>query len=155
MSREAIPTWFFVLVIVLQDDQFLLVQETKHGKTWYLPAGRVEPGELLTEAAERETLEESGLRVKIEGILRIDHTPLPDYTRVRVIFVASPIDDTPPKSRADEHTLQAAWYTLPEVKPLALRGIELIAMLEYVQAGATIYPLSLLSYETAPFKFRD
>ena len=51
MPRDPIPTWFFALVVVRQGDRFLLVHEAKHGQDWYLPAGRVEPGESLTDAA--------------------------------------------------------------------------------------------------------
>lgn len=40
----------------------LLVHEARHGGGWYLPAGRVEMGETLVDAAVRETLEESGVR---------------------------------------------------------------------------------------------
>jgi 8-oxo-dGTP pyrophosphatase MutT (NUDIX family) len=75
MPREPIPTWYFALVVVRLQHRFLLVHERKHGQNWYLPAGRVEPGESLVEAARRETLEESGVPVVIEGILRIEHTP--------------------------------------------------------------------------------
>ena len=42
MPREAIPTWFFAIVVVRRGDRFLLVHERKHGQLWYLPAGRVE-----------------------------------------------------------------------------------------------------------------
>src|SRR4051812_25175444 len=66
MAREPIPTWFFALVVVRKGDRFLLVQEHEHGQLWYLPAGRVEPGEGLCAAALRETLEESGVPVVLE-----------------------------------------------------------------------------------------
>ena len=56
MAREPIPTWYFVLVAVRRDDRFLLVHERQHGQMWYLPAGRVEEGEELLQAAHRETL---------------------------------------------------------------------------------------------------
>src|SRR5215210_4098526 len=111
MGREAIPTWYFVLVVVRLGQRFLLVHERKHGQRWYLPGGRVEPGESLTMAARRETLEESGIPVKIEGILRIQHTPSVEGTRVRVIFVARPQDETPTKNQPDSDTLGSAWMS--------------------------------------------
>src|SRR4051812_44444003 len=99
MARDAIPTWFIVLVVVRSGDRFLLVHERKHGQGFYLPAGRVEPGEGLIEAAERETMEEAGIPIVIEHILRVEHAPQWDGSaRVRVIFVARPADDRPPKS---------------------------------------------------------
>jgi 8-oxo-dGTP pyrophosphatase MutT (NUDIX family) len=153
MSKEPIPTWFFVLVVVRRGDEFLLVQERKHGQTWYLPAGRVEPEEDFASAARRETLEESGLPVELEGIVRIEHSPRPEgRSRVRVIFVASPLDATPPKQAADEHSLRAGWFSLPEIQSLPMRGAEVLELLASVESGAPSYPLSLITVEDAPFK---
>ena len=75
MGRDPIPTSYFALVVVQHGDRFLLVQERKHGQRWHLPAGRAEPGESLAEAAERETLEESGVKVRLTGVLRVEHSP--------------------------------------------------------------------------------
>ena len=71
MPREPLPTWFYVLVAVRLGRRFLLVREAKHGARWYLPAGRVEPGESLVAAAERETLEEAGIPISVDGIVRV------------------------------------------------------------------------------------
>jgi len=60
VPRDPTPTWFYVLVVVRQGDRFLLVHERRFNQPWYLPAGRVEPGETLTKAAVRETPEENG-----------------------------------------------------------------------------------------------
>ncbi len=153
MPREPIPTWYFALVVVRLQDRFLLVHERKHGQKWYLPAGRVEPGETLVEAARRETLEESGIPVVIEGILRIEHTPFSEgMARLRVIFVARPEDDTPPKSIPDEESLGAGWFSLEELESLSLRGEEVREIFDYVAMGATIYPLELITFEGAPFR---
>ena len=61
MVRKPIETWCFALVVVRQDDRFLVIRELKHGQRWYLPAGRVEPGEDFFVAAKREAEEEAGL----------------------------------------------------------------------------------------------
>ena len=96
MARTPIPTWCFSLVVVRLGHRFLLVHERKHGQHWYLPAGRVEPGETFTEAAIRETREEAGIDVIPEGIIRIEHGPTTQGARMRAIFVARPRDDSPP-----------------------------------------------------------
>lgn len=152
MGREAISTWYFVLVVVRLGEHFLLVHERKYGQKWYLPAGRVEPGENFVAAARRETLEETGVPVIIEGILRVEHTPTPDGTaRVRVIFVARPQDDTPPKNIPDHDTLGSAWMSLEETRHFPLRGEEVLQIFEYVVNGAPIYPLELITIENAPY----
>ncbi len=123
MAREPIPTWYFVLVVVRLGRRFLLVHERKREQHWYLPAGRVEPGETFVQAAQRETLEEAGVPIAVEGILRVEHSPLADgKARLRVILVARPADDTPPKRQPDEDSLGAAWVTLEELNEVPLRG---------------------------------
>jgi len=148
--RDPIPTWFFALTIVRLGRRFLVVRERKHGQRWYLPAGRVEPGERLVDAARRETLEESGVSIVVEGMVRLEHSPMPDGSaRCRVIFVARPADDAAP--RATDDSLAAAWFTLDELDKLELRGDEVRELFRYVANGGAIHPLSLLTVESAPF----
>jgi ADP-ribose pyrophosphatase YjhB (NUDIX family) len=147
MGRTPIPTWYFAMAVVRLGPRFLLCQERKYGSTWSIPGGRVEPGEQLVEACLREVLEETAVPVMIDGILRVEHTPSGNGARVRVVFAATPRDDTPPKSVADEESLQARWLTLDEIATLPLRGSDLRALLESVAAGRAIYPLDLLGRE--------
>jgi phosphatase NudJ len=151
--REAIGTWFFALVVVRRGkSEFLLVHERKHNQEWYLPAGRVEPGERIVDAARRETLEESGVPVELEGIVRVEHSPFPDGTaRMRVIFVARPVDERAPKSQPDSESLGAAWVKLDELHRFPLRGHEVAEILGHVAGGGRIYPLDLLTVEGARY----
>lgn len=149
MSREAIPTWFFVVVIVRKEDKFLLVHERKHEQKWYFPAGRVEPREDFVQAAYRETMEEAGIPITIEGILKIQHTPMFDGSaRVRVFLMARPKDETPPKSESDDESLGAAWMSLPEMEQIPLRGEEVLRTFKSVINGAPTYPLELITTES-------
>lgn len=152
MARDPIPTYYFALVVVRLGHRFLLVHERKHGQLWYMPAGRVEPGETLAEAARRETLEETGVPVTLDGILRIEHSPAPRGTRVRVVYLAHPSDDTPPKRQPDDESLGAGWYALDELGALPLRGPEVVEIFSAVAAGCPIYPLSLIHGEGAPWR---
>jgi phosphatase NudJ len=147
MAREPIPTWYFALVIVRKGDRFLVVHEAKHGQRWYFPAGRVEPGETFVEAAHRETFEESGVPIVLDGILKIQHTPTEFGTRVRILFLAHPADDTPPRTTANEHSLEARWVTLDELDDLPLRGPEVKAVFEWVTRGAAVAGIDLLGSE--------
>ena len=61
------PVVACVGAIVLDDDGRLLLVRRGHEPSrglWSLPGGRVEPGESLTAAVEREVHEETGLRVR-------------------------------------------------------------------------------------------
>jgi ADP-ribose pyrophosphatase YjhB (NUDIX family) len=147
MPRSPTPTSFFALVVVRRGQRFLMVQEQRYGGSWSIPGGRVEAGERLLHAAVREVLEESGVPVNIEGILRIEHAPSTTGARVRVIFVGAPIDDTEPKSVADAESLQSQWLTIEEIRTRQLRGSDLIGLLEHVAQGRQVYPLDLLGGE--------
>ena len=48
-----------------------MMQEAKStcAGQWYLPAGRMEPGEDIAEAAQREVLEETGLHFQLTTLL--------------------------------------------------------------------------------------
>ncbi len=148
----SIATRCYALVVVSHQDRFALVQEvdTRH---WYLPAGRVEAGETFLQGALRETKEEAGLEVELTGIIRVEHTPMPDGTaRLRVIFAARPATaNVVLKREADEHSAQARWYTLDEARALSLRGSEVVEALRYVADGRPVHPLTLLTAEGAPF----
>jgi phosphatase NudJ len=150
MAKKPIESWMFALVVVRKGNRFLLVHERKHGQRWYLPAGRVEFGETFPEAAKREVMEEAGVPISLDGILRIEHTPRSDGSaRIRMIFLASPVDDTPPKSVPDDESLEARWLTIEEIDTLglSLRSPEVIRLFEQVQRGVTLMPMSMLTLE--------
>jgi phosphatase NudJ len=148
MAKEPIPTWFFVLVVVRRASEFLVIREAKYAQGWYLPAGRVELGESFEDAAHRETMEEAGIPIVLEGILTVQHTPNVSNARVRVLFVARAADEAAPlKSHADEHSIEARWVTLEELQLLALRGPEVIDIFRWVAHGAPVYPLEMIGNE--------
>lgn len=147
MSRSPIPSYFFVLVVVKRGDEYLLIHEQKEAQQWYLPAGRVEPGETFAQAARRETLEEGGIPIRLLGVLRIDHTPRQHATRLRVVYLAEPATNIAPKSIADAESLEAKWVKLDDLSSYSLRGSEVQEFFSYVAQGGTIYPLSVLGSE--------
>lgn len=150
MARDAIPSWFFSLVVVRSEDRFLLVHERKHGEGWYLPAGRVEWGETLSEAAIRETLEESGVEVVLEGLLRLEHRPLPDGARLRAFFLARPRPGSAPRTTPNAHSLEARFVTIDEASALPLRGDEVLEILRYAARSPPLLPMSMVVVEGTP-----
>jgi phosphatase NudJ len=147
MARPPIPTWYFALAVVRLGRRFLLTQEKKYGESWSIPGGRVEMGESLANAAVREVLEETGVPIHLDGVLRVEHEATGAGARVRVIFLATPTDDREPKRVPDEESLGAAWLTLEEIRGLKLRGADLRALLENVANGCPVYPVELIGRE--------
>jgi len=83
-----------VATVIESDNSFLMVKETRYGKQVInQPAGHVEPGEDILQAAVRETLEETGWEVSISGFLGISthYASQNGVTYYRMTFVAETI----------------------------------------------------------------
>ncbi|GAB1607000.1 hypothetical protein Ahia01_000982700 [Argonauta hians] len=111
-------TVFYIVAIVLTDesDQVLLIQEAKsscHG-AWYIPAGRVEPGENLVDAAKREFLEETGLELEPTTLLCVEFGSSGWY---RFTFTGTIVGGTLKDTSArDSESLQAKWFSFEDIK---------------------------------------
>lgn len=102
-------TYIVAVVIFNEDEELLLIQEAKKscaGK-WYLPAGRMEKGENIIEAAMREVLEETGLHVKITTLLAVESASGSWFRFVLTGDITGGELKSP--SRADQESLQAKW----------------------------------------------
>uniref|UniRef100_A0A0K0DWY2 Nudix hydrolase domain-containing protein n=1 Tax=Strongyloides stercoralis TaxID=6248 RepID=A0A0K0DWY2_STRER len=94
--------------------EILLIQETKkscYGK-WYIPGGRVEPGESIEAAAIREAKEETGYDVEIKELIKLDVQGSGWY---RFIFFCEIVGGEI-KTKPDRESLSAAWYLIEDVK---------------------------------------
>lgn len=121
-------TYIVATVLVNGDDEVLMMQEAKEscaGK-WYLPAGRMECGESIVTAAEREVLEETGLRVAITTLLAVECAGGSWYRFVCTGRVLSGELKTP--TRADSESLQAKW--IDNLGDLNLRSNDIVPLVE-------------------------
>lgn len=60
---------------IFDDKERILLSHRRNHNIWNLPGGRLEEGELPTEAAIRETKEETGLKVKIKELVGVYGKP--------------------------------------------------------------------------------
>jgi len=138
----AIDTYGFSLVVARKEEDFLCIREVRGG--WYLPAGRMTFGESFIDCANRETMEEAGIKLNLQGILRIEHIPSKVCQTFRVIFLATNQDDTTPKNVPDTSSLEAQWMTIPMAQYLKLRSPELLEIFKWTESGAKHSPLNYL-----------
>lgn len=134
-------TTLVVLTIVPYEGRYLLVEELDG--SFYLPAGRVEPGESLVAAAIRETAEETGVAVRLRGLLGIDHRWLPGSPptqRLRFAFAGIPATSAPPKGVPDRHSRGASWFARDEIPQLPLRDPEVVDWIAQLESGRALLP---------------
>lgn len=94
---------------------------------WALPGGFVEEGERVSEAAPRELLEETGLRVAAMRLLGVYDTPGRDPRgwTVSVVYVAT-VEGERAVAGADD-ACDARWFDLERLPPLAFDHSEIVA----------------------------
>jgi len=128
------------------EKEYLLVHEHREGKNVFnQPAGHLEKGESLIEAATRETLEESGWSVEVTGLIGIYRFIAPNnMTYMRHAFAAQAISFHPERP-LDDGIINAQWLSYHEIiaKKNELRSNIVIETIEDYQRGEH-YPLSLL-----------
>ncbi|VVN02473.1 NUDIX hydrolase [Pseudomonas fluorescens] len=106
-----------VATIVEDSGRFLMVEELKHGRVVLnQPAGHLDPNETLTEAAVRETLEETGWDVEPTGVLGIYLYTAPSngVTYQRVCFIAKALKHHA-DYQLDDGIVGAKWLTREEL----------------------------------------
>jgi 8-oxo-dGTP diphosphatase len=80
---------------------------------WTLPGGRVEPGELLARAVERETLEETAVAVSCEGLRGIAERISPAFHYVILDFDVNVVDASNPRPGGD--ATEVAWVRTEDI----------------------------------------
>lgn len=120
---EASIAWSKVVagcVIRRDDGKYLLVQEMqpKVYGLWNLPAGHVDKGETIEDAAAREVKEETGLDVELGDKIGIYHETI--ESPVRHAFAAKIIGGEL-KAQPDE-ILDAKWFSFDEITNMKQDG---------------------------------
>lgn len=112
-----------VATLIVRDGRMLLVEELVHGRLVInQPAGHLEHGESLQQAAIRETLEETGWEVEPTAFVGCYQwtSPSDGRTFVRFAFVARALQHHPERS-LDDGIVRALWLTPDELAACAER----------------------------------
>ena len=115
-----------VNVVVTNDQGEILMICRTDNDNWSLPGGAIDLGESLTDAAVRETKEETGIDVEVTGLVGIYTNPrhVIEYTsngEVRqefsIVLTARPIGGTPTPSNESS---QVVWVAADMVSELQM-----------------------------------
>lgn len=142
-----------VATVIEKDGKFLLVEEKRiidpqgnQGIVYNQPAGHVDKGEAIVDAAARETLEETGWEVSINHLIGIYifTAPSNQVTYHRYCFSATALNHRP-ELELDDGILAAKWFSYEEIlklnnlrSPLVKRCLE-----DHIKGKQ--YPLDLIS----------
>src|SRR3989344_8497826 len=107
-----------VAAIVERDGKFLLVEEETEGRlVLNQPAGHLDEGESLMEAAVRETLEETAWHFEPQALLGVYRWPHPTkgITYLRFAFIGQ-VTRHEPERTLDDGIVRAVWMSPQEIR---------------------------------------
>lgn len=124
-----------VRAAVFSEDHILLVRECSDG-LWTLPGGWVDPGEAPSEAAERETREESGYEVRAAKLAAVydrdqhGHPPLV-YSIYKLFFICTLVGGAPSCSIETDGADFFAEDSLPKLSVTRVTAEEIRRLFEH------------------------
>lgn len=124
---EVAETAVGVGALVIQDNKVLLIERAKPEGLWALPSGWLHFGESLSEAVEREVMEETALEVEALGILSMATRSTTVRNEMYIRFLCKLKAGSP---KADNYEVLQAQFVHPDnfehfnLSPLDKRFIE-------------------------------
>jgi 8-oxo-dGTP pyrophosphatase MutT (NUDIX family) len=138
-----------VACVIQRDGKYLMVEERDKFSgelVFNQPAGHLEDGESITEAALRETLEETGWRVELTGVLGValHRAPTNNNTYLRTTFLATPLQCVE-DAQIDPDIHAVHWLDYEEIlaRSARMRSPIALAVIEQYRQGVC-YPLDLI-----------
>ena len=150
------PPHVTVATVVEKDGLFLMVEEHDElsgGLVYNQPAGHLDPGERLLDAASRETLEETGWEVELIGVVGVSLATAPNgITYYRTSFAARPIRALE-NAVIDPDIHAVHWMSYEEIlaNSARMRSPLVLPTIEQYRRGHC-YPLELI-YIDEPERF--
>ncbi len=123
--RNPIPT--ADVLIHVPGRGVVLIERANPPHGWALPGGFIDYGESAEEAAVREAKEETGLEVRLTGLLGVYSKPGrdPRHHTLTVVYMAEALD--PEKLNAGDDAAMAAFWPLDELpQQVAFDHLEII-----------------------------
>lgn len=111
-----------VLAVVIRDGRALLVRRanTPDAGLWGFPGGKIEPGEPILVAAERELHEETGVQARARGVITALDAFEAGALRRHFVLIAVECHWQAGIPVAADDALEAGWFTLAEMETMAL-----------------------------------
>lgn len=136
-----------VATVIEKDGKFLLVEELAGGELVFnQPAGHLDPNETLQQAAVRETFEETGWHIELQGIVGIAlyKAPSNGVTYHRTTFFARAIQHDANAS-LDDGIQRAVWLSYEDILQRSdrMRSKLVIKAIEQYRAGHQ-HPLAMI-----------
>ncbi len=123
--------------LVVRDDCVLLVASRYPNQPrplWNLPGGRQQAGELLTETAERETFEETGMRVVAGSLAYVSESYDGPQHFINVTFhvTLTPKDPQPAAASPSDHVVEVAWIPIAAIAQRVSVAVVREPLLDYL-----------------------
>lgn len=134
-----------VATVVPRQGCYLLVRESADGETVYnQPAGHLEAGETLMEAAVRETFEETAWQVSLTHLLGVYQytSPVNNISYVRVCFIAEALHQDP-GAELDVEIIEAVWLSAAQLRDRQWRSPMVMQAIADYESGRR-YPLEMI-----------
>jgi 8-oxo-dGTP pyrophosphatase MutT (NUDIX family) len=135
-----------VAAIVERDGRYLVVEEHAGGNlVLNQPAGHLEPGESLLDAAVRETREETGYRFSPEHLVGVYLWQSDAGTTFLRVTFCGPAQPPASPPRLDEGIVAVHWLTRTQLLGRRLRSPMVLRCIDDYAAGLR-YPLATLTH---------